>query len=165
MTIPSRPDGTRYRYEMICDNRWSRLYDDSVEGLLSYLIPGYRHLDENQRLGARIRHAVDSQVVLQAQLNVFFRGATRSSEEEALLLGPRHIQLEVDTWECEVPLVLVDAYYAPYTDIQKPRSAILDVAIPPNIWWLNPAQGEMDYLLSLHEASVIDLNIAKDEAI
>lgn len=165
LVVPTKPDGSFYRYEMICDNGWSRLYDDNVVGLLTHLVPGYTRLDDAQRLTARIRHAVDMQVSLQARLNVFFAASPRSREEQAVLYGARHLPPMIEDWNCEVPLVLVDAFYAPYTHLPRPTSGIADVAMPPNLWWLRPADGDLEYLRSLHETSVIDLHMAKEDVV
>lgn len=163
--IPRRLDGSYFRFEMICDSGWSRVYDDSIAGLINHLIPGYINLDENQRLAARIRHAVDVQVLLQSQINANHADTPRSISENTVLFAPRHEQPFISEWACEIPLVLVDAFYAPYGDAPQPLSTSLDVLFSPNIWWLRPAEGEMEYLRSLHEATAIDLNITKDEAI
>lgn len=163
--IPRRFDGSYFRFEMICDSGWSRVYDDSIEGLLNHLIPGYVNLDETQRLAARIRHAVDVQVLLQSQINAIHSDAPRSVSENTVLFAPRHEQPFISEWACEIPLVLVDAFYAPYGDAPRPISTSLDVLFSSNIWWLRPADSEMEYLRSLHEATAIDLNITKDEAI
>lgn len=162
MEVPTRPDGTFYNFEMICDGGWSRVYDDTVDGLLGYLIPGYEDMDDVQKLTARIRHAVDNQVRLQAQLNAFFDYTDRTQAEDEILYGPRHIQPAISQWDCAAPLILIDAFYAPYTTNPRPFSGIADIAMPPNLWWFRPADTEIEYLRSLHEASVIDLHMAKD---
>lgn len=163
--IPRRIDGSYFRFEMICDSGWSRVYDDSVKGLINHLIPGYETLDETQRLAARIRHAVDVQVLLQSQVNAINADAARSVSENTTLFAPRHEQPFIREWSSEVPLVLVDAFYAPFGDAPRPISSSLDVLFSSNIWWLRPAESEMEYLRSLHEVTAIDLNITKDEAI
>ena len=165
LPVPTRPDGSFYRYEMICDGGWSRLYDDSAVNLLTHLIPGYTRYNDDQRLAARIRHAVDCQVRLQARLNVFFAASPRDALEQHVLYGHRNTPPKVTEWNCQIPLVLVDAFYDPFSDLPKPYSGISDVAMPPNLWWLRPAEGELEYLRSLHETSVIDLHIARDEVI
>jgi len=165
LTVPTRPDGSFYRYEMICDGGWTRVYDDSAVNLLTHLIPGYTRYNDEQRLAARIRHAVDCQVRLQARLNVFFAASPRDPMEQHVLYGHRNTPPEVREWKSPIPLVLVDAFYAPYTEMPTPYSAIADVAMPPNLWWLRAAESELEYLRSLHETSVIDLHIARDEVI
>lgn len=161
--IPTRQDGTFYRFEMIADGGWSRYYDDTPDGLLEFLIPGYQGLNEQEKIVARIRHAVDLQVRLQARLNSFYDSTRRTVEEQAILTGPRHITPEVEEWACPVPLVLVDAFYSPYSEIPRPISAMGDAIITPNIWWLRPAESPMGYLESLHEVGLIDLHTSVDE--
>lgn len=163
LRIPTRPDGTYYRYEMVTDSGWARYYDDTPEALLTFIIPGYDTWSPEQQARARIQHAVDLQVRLQAQLNAFFHDTHRTENENVILFGPRHQQPTVTEWSCAVPLVLVDAFYAPYTNTPAPTSPIQDVTVPPNLWWLRPAQSDLEYLRSLHEASLIDLNVTRDE--
>lgn len=165
LQVPTKADGSFYRFEMVADGGWHRYYDDEPAALVAFLIPGYLDLNEEDRLAARIRHAVDLQVRLQARLNTFFSNAPRTNEEHSILTGPRHKQPDIDTWGCEVPLVLVDAFYGPYTDAPTPISLLSDVAFPPNLWWLRPAEGDMEYLRSLHETSLIDLHMTADEVI
>ncbi len=64
---PTRADGQPYGFEMI-HGRW-RTYADTPVELVTALIPGYTELDAPvERMQARVRHAVDVQVVLQAEL-------------------------------------------------------------------------------------------------
>lgn len=165
LNVPTRPDGSYYRYEMVCDGGWTRLYDDSVTGLMNHLIPGYTDLDDHAQLAARVRHAVDMQVTLQARLNVFFAASPRTREEQAILYGARHVQPTILEWGCTVPLVLIDVFYEPYASLYRPASTLADVAFPQNLWWLNPAEGDLEYLRSLHATSAIDLHVAKDVAV
>ena len=84
-------------------------------------------------------------------------------EEKIILERPSNLQPIIQGWACEIPLVILDAFYFPYNTTPRPYSEIKDIAIPTNIWWLRPAEGEMEYLLSLHDLSFIDLNISKNE--
>lgn len=165
MQIPLKEDGTYYRYEMICDGGWSRLYDDSVEGLIEYMIPGYSTKSRQEKLELRIQHALDMQVFLQSQLNMFYEATDVRITEKQILVSPRNVQPQIEVWNCLIPLVLVDAFYAPYTDNKAPISGLSNYNESENIWWLKPAEGEMEYLKSLHEYSIINLNISKNEGI
>lgn len=162
---PRRPDGSFYRFEMIADGGWSRFYDDNPAGLLDFLIPGYLELDEDARLQARIRHAVDLQVRLQARINTFYNDTRRTPDEHAVLTGPRHVPPLVDEWLSPIPLVLVDVFYSPFTEQPAPISDVGDVLLTPNLWWLRPGRSPMDYLLSLHEAGLIELHASVEEVI
>ena len=164
-TIPRKPDGGFYRFEMIADGGWSRFYDDTPDGLLDFLIPGDAELGEQQRLEMRVWHAVDLQVRLQARINEFYNLTRRTPEEHQILTGPRHIQPSPSEWVCPIPLVLVDAFYRPYSETDAPLSSAGDVAAAPNLWWLRPAQDPFTYLMSLHEVGLIDLHASADEVI
>lgn len=163
LEIPTRPDGSFYLFEMIADGGWSRYYDDTPDGLLDFLIPGYLDLDEEEKIEARIRHAIDLQVRLQARLNSFYDTTRRTPDEQAILTGPRHVQPAVEEWNSSIPLVVIDAFYDPYSDTPRPISGLGDVALTPNLWWLRPAESPMGYLESLHEVGLIDLHTSVDE--
>jgi hypothetical protein len=162
--IPTRADGTFYRFEMLSNGGWTRHYDDDADGLLSHLISGYDTLTTDQdRLTARLRHAVDMQVRLQARLNTVHGARPHTSVHTAVLTGPRHEQPAVTEWDCEIPLVLIDGFYTPYAPTPRPVSTLSDTNRPDNLRWLTPAESSMDYLLSLHRAALINLNITADE--
>ena len=163
LAIPTRPDGKHYLYEMIYNKDGTRLYDDTIIGFLTHLIPGYKDFNQEEKLKSRIQHAINIQINLQSQINLFFNNSHKTLEEEMILKNPNHLQPIVQGWSCQIPLVIIDAFYFPYSPTPRPYSEIEDIAIPSNLWWLRPAEGEMEYLLSLHELSLIDLNISKDE--
>lgn len=164
LVMPTRADGTLYRFEMIFRNGWDRCYDDTEAGLLGFLIDGYADLDAEGRLAARTKHAVDTQVVVQARINSLEIEPGISAADLAVLTGPRDEQPGLDEWSCDVPLVLVDIFYAPYADLSRPASTLAaDTEEAPNLLWLRPAESEMAYLLSLHELGVISLSINTDE--
>lgn len=165
LDIPTRPEGGFYRYEMICDGGWTRAYDDFAAGLLNHIIPNYEGMNEEERLIARIAHAIAMQVPLQAAINQEWQDTPRTPAEHDLLNGSRATQPVIEYWDAENPLVLVDAFYAPYTETPAPVSGLGNFEEAKNVWWLQPASSELEYLQSLHEASVITLSIAKDEAI
>jgi len=163
ISVPMREDGTFYRFELVANGGWSRYYDDSPEGLINFLIPHYQELLPEQKLTARVKHAVDLQVRLQARLNMFFASEDRTEEEQNILVGARNQQPTIEYWETKSPLVLVDAFYKPYTTIDPPISAHGDFNKSDNLWWLRPAESEIEYLRSLHETSLIDLHMLSDE--
>lgn len=165
MTIPLKEDGTYYKYEMICDGGWSRLYDDNLSGLLEYLTPGYEELNDDEKVEARIKNSIDMQVFLQSQLNTFYEDVDVKITEKQILVSPRNVQPKIDVWSAKIPIVLIDAFYIPYTELKAPTSSLGNYNDVENIWWLKPAEGEMEYLKSLHECSIISLNISKNEGI
>jgi hypothetical protein len=163
--VPTREDGTFYRYEMVCENGWTRAYTDSIPELLDRLIPGYERMTEQQRLTARVQHATDTQVNLQAVINTLYNSENLTDDEWSLVSGPRHIQPQIETWDAVFPLVLVDAFYAPFAPATTPVSGLENVQQAENLWWLKPAAGEFEYLQSLHDLAVVELHMLKDEAI
>lgn len=152
MTAPVRPDGTPYRYEMVHAAGARRIYADDPADLLAALIPGYAGArDPVQAARARIVHAAHVQVTLQAAVNVEYGTEGCTPEERDLLCADRAVPPAVAEWTAPVPLVLVDCFYAPVTDLPRPRAVA-----PGEILWLRPAT-EWDHLRSLSALGVIVL--------
>ncbi|PRY39342.1 hypothetical protein LY71_12111 [Geodermatophilus tzadiensis] len=159
---PRREDGGLYLYSMFFDGFESIAFADKPEELLAVLILGYDEMDDAGRLEHRIRLAIRAQVVVQAYINADLDAEDAeplTEEERAILHGPRHEQPRVDSWDPQVPLVLVETGYAPYTDIDQPIPGIADVQDPPNLIWLRPID-EYGFLESLHQAGFIALHEA-----
>jgi hypothetical protein len=155
--LPLRPDNTAYRFEMIFDGGGRRGYADTAEALLGMLIAGYEHLSPADQYAQRLLLAVRTQVSVQADINSVLDLNGCTPDEYAVLQGHRNTAPQVSEWACAVPLVLVDTDYAPYGDLPRPVSAAADVAGPPNLLWLTPAE-EYEFLLSLHQVGLIALH-------
>lgn len=153
---PRRPDGGLYRFEMIFDGLARRAYADSATELCHELIAGYTDLDnETDQAAARIRYAVDTQVRLQAELVTNTQLADCTPNERDLLLGARHLPPQLDIWEADLPLVLVDTYYQPTGPLPRPTGRPRNGGTPDsNLIWLRPGD-ESELLASLAEAGVI----------
>jgi hypothetical protein len=149
---PVRPDSSPYRYEMIHDGGTYRTFADEPVELVAALLPGYPGPDDPVAAAtARIRHAVRTQVVTQAVINVEAGDAGCTPEQLDVLHGDRTRQPEVAEWSAPVPLVLIDCFYAPITAAPVPR------AVPPaEILWLR-TRTEWEYLRSLSRLGVIVL--------
>lgn len=169
---PLHGDGSRYPYAMHFDGAKYVGFADTPAELLGLLIPDYETLDPQEAQIARIRLAIGAQVSVQARINAEADPAALaalSDAEREVLNGPRFEQPHGwgdadgmgDVWDSEIPLVLVDTGYAPYTDLDKPISGIADVLNPPNIIWLRPVD-EWEFLESLANAGFIDLFEATD---
>jgi hypothetical protein len=160
-TAPPRPGGGRYRYELIYAGGAARAYADTAGELVAELLadPAYPTRGELDAYAARLRFAVAAQVRLQAELvaEAGLDGCTL--EERAVLLGPRDVPPRVTEWGCRVPLVLVDGFYAPETELPRPVSALADVAEPPNLVWLE-AGSDLELLTSLHRGGILSLHHA-----
>jgi len=150
---PLHADGTPYRYEMIHGGGARRTYSDDLAELVAALIPGYADIqDPVELVRARIVHAVHVQVTTQASINVRMGTAACSPQEQEVLSGDRAVPPAVTEWKASVPLVLLDCFYAPVTDVPRP----VPVA-PGEILWLRPAT-DGDLLHSLARLGVIVLS-------
>jgi len=152
---PQRDTGIGYTYELIAGDR--RVYADTPAELLDFLILGYAQMEsELDKLTARIRHALGTVVRVQAVLNdMYSEAAVTPQEFEALRSGGG---AQVDTWDCPVPLVLVESLYAPVTDVARPLPGA------GSILWLQPEE-EFEYLVTLHALGVVVLNMSTDKAV
>lgn len=161
--IPTHPDGRDYLYEVISDGGSIRYYDDTVSGIMDFLIPGYESLSEEDQMTARILHAIQTRGFLQAFVNVELPDENMSEQEREIAAGDLSLPPVTGEWESSTPLVLVDAFYSPFSPHPAPVSAIADVVNPPNIWWLRPAASEEEYLRSLHDAYVLEVSVVNEE--
>ena len=140
---PLRADGTRYPLAL-CYSAGTRIaYADTASDLLALLIPGYKDLDDQARLVARIRLAYRAAVAGQAQalINADPQDVQALSDREyAALVRPQYEPVRLEWWTSPVVLLLVSTAYAPYGHTDRPLSALADVLNPPNIIWLRPEQ-------------------------
>lgn len=166
---PSR-SGEPFYYSLRHDG-W-RFYAHSAQALLPVLIRGYPPLpagppavdpdqeqlieDENsdglgeRRLQARVRHAKGTRSWRQAVL--VFDGETQlgrlpDAVRDVLLAPTFEPPVLEQPWRHQVPLVLLDVAYAPYSDLPCPIG---------NIIWLRPATAD-GYLRSLAAPGFIAL--------
>jgi hypothetical protein len=152
-------------------HRGWRYYADTAQRLLPVLIRGYPPLppgppavdpdqeqlieDENsdglgeRRLQARVRHAAGTRngLAVERLFRVEQRLGPLGPTERKVLMAPTWHPPAVDDWRHEVPLVLLDVMFRPYTDVPCPTG---------NIVWLRPATAD-GYLRSLATAGVIQL--------
>lgn len=167
---PSR-SGEPFYFELRREG-W-RYYAHSAQALLPVLIRGYPPLpagppavdpdqqrlleDEDsdglgqRRLDARVRHAAATRSWLQGEQ---VAGAEQRSgrlpdpARQVLLAPAQDPPVLARPWTLEVPLVLLDVAYAPYSDRPCPIG---------NITWLRPATAD-GYLRSLAVAGVVALS-------
>jgi len=159
---PRKEDGSQFEFEMLADGGNSRVYADTSEELLGYLIPGYEALDEVEQLTSRILYANTAAVALQAYA-VSEADVELTEEERAILEAPRDVPPQVVVWESEVPLVLVTTYYQPQGDLPRPTGRALGIGEEgANLIWLDPI-GETELIFSLAQAGWINLNVRNSE--
>jgi len=163
---PSGESGEPYRYELTYRGGYRRAYADTLAELCGALIDGYDpaaiaarletdgtgrdQVDDlvEVELGAlRIRHAVNAQVEIQAQLNSRWPVDDLGEPQRRVLRGDRTTQPAVTRWEEPVPLVLSTHGYQPDTDQPRPDG---------NVIWLDPRH-EAALLASLHDAGAVRL--------
>jgi hypothetical protein len=156
--IPLKTDGSYYKYELIDSDGWARVYTDEIKELFEYMIPGYK--GEYIEL---LNHAISTQVKLQAQLLSFYLDSDVTDEEYQILVGGRHIQPDIKVWTSQVPLVLIDSFYKPYSKTDAPFGNFIEK--DDNILWIEAGKGEEVYLRSLDNLGAIRFNILQSEAI
>jgi hypothetical protein len=156
--VPTKADGSYYRYELIDSEAWARVYSDDIKELMEYLIPSY-----TGEYTQRLNHAISMQVKMQAQILSYYLDADVTDEEYSLLVGPRHIQPDVKIWTSQVPLILIDSFYEPYTKITAPVGNFVEK--DDNILWIEVAKSESSYLKSLDYLGLLQFNILQNEAV
>lgn len=156
--VPTKSEFVYYKYELIDYISDTRVYSDEVSEIIEYLIPG-----GTKEYSKLLSHAIDIQVAMQAQLLNFYHDALVSEEEFQLITGIRHEQPTITKWGCQVPLILIDSFYDPYTSIPLPFGQFLEPG--DNIIWLTPGKGAEEYLKSLDALGAIQFNILKSEIV
>lgn len=156
--VPTKPDFSYYKYELIDYISDARVYSDVLSEIVEYLAPG-----GSSDYSILLKHAVDVQVAMQSQILNFYHDALVSEEEFTLLTGIRHEQPQISIWSCQVPLILIDSFYAPYTSIQLPYGQFIEPS--DNIIWLTPGKGAEEYLRSLDALGAVQFNVLKSELV
>jgi hypothetical protein len=158
LLAPVKEDGKGYRYAMYYNGFTDAIFADTHEDLLSILLTGYTSCDESEKMDSRIRLAQNVASQLQAEILTEVEEGTLSEEELSILNFPRGLpQPVVSFWKNDVPLIVVDTSYAPYTDVLQPTSALSKGTMDAeNLWWIRPVEEE-DFLVSLHEVGYIRL--------
>jgi hypothetical protein len=162
-SVPRRPDGGLYRYEMIFAGFAARAYADTITELCEHLIAGYAEIrNDVAQAAARIEYAVRAQVQLQAQVLTRYGVEECTPAEREVLLGSRHEPPAVAVWQPDAPLVLVDVYYEPLGPLPRPRGRPRGGGPEDsNLVWLR-AGDEADLIDSLAEAGLIVVSVADD---
>jgi len=94
---PRKEDGSQFEFEMLADGGNTRVYADTPEELLGYLIPGYEALDEVEQLTSRLLYASTAAVALQA-CAVSGVDVELTEEERRTLEAPRDVPPQVAVW-------------------------------------------------------------------
>lgn len=158
VTPPPHPDGIPWPYCMYFQDGGMVAFADNYTDLLHALIPGYQKLNKQDRERERIRLGQGAAAYTQGYILVDVDESTVSPEEWKALIAPRGgTQPSITWWESDIPLILVETSYEPFTHIPRPAakpSAERSDEDSPAIWWVRPSDEE-DFLTSLHEIGFI----------
>lgn len=151
---PKNEYGNQYTYCMFFNNEQEVAFADTHEELLSALINGYAEADENRQEYLRIIEAQNAAAIIQAEIISQLDPNLITEKEYKTLTHPKQIKQEpVLWWTNDVPLVVVETAYAPYTDVEPPAS---NKPNEENLWRINPLEDET-FLINLHEIGYIRL--------
>lgn len=177
--VPSpetKPDGSGYPWRMFYNGNQMIADMDTTGEALEVLIPGYIAGTDEQRLSDRVQLAETVQTLAKATIL-----ADISAEDDAKLapwekevlffsgdpygwgsgenpVGSAQDDDNFDLWSQEIPLVLVNTSYAPFTEIIKPVSSEGDYEEVKNIIWLRP-DNELSFLNSLSRIGYITFGV------
>lgn len=164
---PLKESGAPYRWSLSHPGTGTLAFTDTLSEAVTVLIPGYLDMDEDARTFARVKFLNDLAAPLQAQILATWDPEAREAlteSERTTLLTARHVPLVVEEWSAEVPLVLLESHYMPYTEVPAPVSVPDDVSDPPNLIWLRPGT-DLTFLQSLERVGLIALGEHTDFAI
>lgn len=182
--VPFKENEEFYSYIMYFDGNSQIAYADELDDLIELLIPDYQARDEEQKLDARLKFALEMQTIAQTSI------LAGLSEEQFSALQPWEVKVlegaynedapyairgfwkeqlpegtnpsevpvddQMDVWANTVPLTLIDVVYAPWSDLQPP----LGNPEGSNIVWLRAA-AEQEFLESLANVGYIAFGSAK----
>ena len=154
--MPVKSNGEYFRYELIDTNSWARVYSDDVIELIQYFIKDYN--GEYEKL---LNHAILVQVKAQAQLLSYYLDVEVTNEQLEILTGPRHVQPNMQRWDSQVPLILIDSFYYPHSHLVSPIGNFIEK--DDNLLWIKTTEGMEEYLKSLDYLGLIKFNILTSE--
>jgi len=164
--IPAKTNGDLYRYELVAFGNADRFYADNLSDLAEHLIPGYdRNGTAESNLKHIIHHAARVQVQTQAHLNASHPEsfAQLTKEQQNFLAEPYTDGNSINSWDSNHPVVLVDAFYSPFTYRQPPQEALgFSSEEESAIIWIVTSRGISEYLKSLDEIGYIALGLANE---
>jgi len=160
LPTPLNRDGEPFLYCMIFNADTVMAFSDSATVLVDLLIEGYLEIPEAdvvEQATQRTMFAVGAQVRSQAAIVARANLALATPDERRMLGGSRDTPPQLTVWECPIPLVLVDAFYEPFSDsprpVGRPRTG---GERDSNVIWLSFVD-EVEFLYGLHRAGEIQL--------
>jgi hypothetical protein len=154
---PDHPLGESWPLCMYYRDGLMVAFADSYEELLYALIPGYQDMAPEEQAYQRIRLAQGAAAQIQGRILAQIERQTVSDADWEVLVAPRgETQPRADWWTNEIPLVVVETSYEPFTDVPRPASGLNSDSDDTNLWWVRPGD-EDDFLVSLHEIGYVRL--------
>jgi len=156
--IPNQPaqplrTAASYPVEVVHDT-W-RYCADAPEEILDLLIDGYANqADEQERLQARLKIALQARAMVQTLLNAGELFDQGTDEETRVLLDRSDAPPTVAEWRCAIPLVLITIFYQPIGELPQPRTSA-----PGQVWWIDPSTAQ-SLLETLHQVRWLDLTLS-----
>lgn len=160
-----KDSGEPYSYRMFFDNN-SRIADaDSLDDLVDVILPGYLMASEEDQSKMRLDYAIGREIDFRTHVLSRMSPGEFSDLldwEREYLLSTYATTLtwedENDTfprvWSSDVPLVLINAFYAPYGEVTRPLSKYGDFDLTPNTLWFN-VESDISFLDSLMRMGII----------
>lgn len=142
----------RWRLVLLAYNPTRAIGAADWTGICDALIEGYADIDDHDAVGlaaARIRFAVARQKEIQASLHPAALLDLPPSARAALA-SEGHDQPEIAEWSSDLPLVLVDYGYEPFSTVPRPVDAAQSIV------WIEAADEE-SLIRSLVSAGWLDL--------
>lgn len=158
-------NGLAYPWRMFF-NGGSEIVDASdLDELVDVLIPGYLDLDTAGRMEARVKYAQGLILRLKASVLVSLSNEDREALEdwelEFLEADPTVVTWEkeddetIRVWKSDLPVMLIDVYYAPYTDTPRPISKHGDFDTTANVVFFKAIDDE-SFLTTLRNLGQIE---------
>lgn len=153
-----REDGSRW-YAAMEREEGTIVVADTLTDLVAQLIDDYpldggaEALDARVAFASRVAQSRQAALAFVATAESQFDPAVESEEALTALFADRELPVaDVEVWGHEVPLVLLNTSYAPYTDVAAPSG---------NVQWIDPSD-EGALLRSLVDLG--DIRLWVDEA-
>lgn len=154
---PEHPEDREWPYCMYYRDGLMVAFADTYKELLLALIPGYQNMTEDEQVFHRIRLAQGAAAQIQGRILAQVDRNEISDAEWEVLVAPRgDSQPRADWWVSDIPLVVVETSYEPFTEVPRPASGVDSPDGETNLWWVRPEEEE-DFLISLHEVGFIRL--------
>jgi hypothetical protein len=145
--MPRTVSGERCRFAARLTGKHTARFSTTLPEALSVVMGElYAQQDQGERRTAREVFATALAVKLQA---AFLIGQEVSDVDSALLLSDKGAPVNVETYAGEVPLMLVESQFAPFTEVPAPNGRVM---------WVRPVD-EWLFAVSLAEAGVVDVEV------